>query len=77
MEKWNFKVKSSPKGISKNIESALKSVNGLVINMNYNKNQSITISALYYSKSDTESFGIGLEQMFHFSGNKTFKRISC
>ncbi|TXE15390.1 DUF423 domain-containing protein, partial [Psychroflexus gondwanensis] len=34
MKKWNFKVESSPKEISKNIESALESVNGLVFNMN-------------------------------------------
>jgi Flp pilus assembly protein TadB len=42
MKKWNFKVESSPKEISKNIESALESVNGLVFNMNHDKNNSIT-----------------------------------
>ena len=34
------------------------------------RNQSTTISALYYSKSNTEGFGIGLEQRFYFSSNK-------
>jgi len=42
MKKWNFKVESSPKEISKNIESALESVNGLVFNMNHDKNNAIT-----------------------------------
>jgi len=42
MKKWNFKVESSPKEISKNIESALEFVNGLVFNMNHDKNNSIT-----------------------------------
>lgn len=42
MKKWNFTIKNNPKEISKKIESALKSVNGLVFNMNYDKNKSIT-----------------------------------
>ena len=42
MKAWNFKVKSNPKEISKNIESALGSVNGFVFNINYDKNNSIT-----------------------------------
>ncbi len=42
MKKWSFKVKSNPKEISKNIESALGSVDGFVFNMNPDKNNSIT-----------------------------------
>ena len=30
------------------------------------KNQSITVAALYYSKSNIQGFGIGLEQRFYF-----------
>jgi len=30
------------------------------------KNQSVTVTALYYSKSNIQGFGIGLEQRFYF-----------
>ena len=30
------------------------------------KNQSVTVAALYYSKSNIQGFGIGLEQRFYF-----------
>ncbi|WP_291865070.1 DUF423 domain-containing protein [Maribacter sp.] len=41
MKKWNLKVKSNPQEISQNLESALKSVDGLVFNMNHDKKKSI------------------------------------
>ncbi|WP_299781532.1 DUF423 domain-containing protein [uncultured Formosa sp.] len=42
MKKWNFKLKGNPKEISKNMESALKSVNGIVFNLNHEENNSAT-----------------------------------
>ena len=42
MKKWNFKVKSNPKEISKNMEAALGTVDGFVFNINHSKNNSIT-----------------------------------
>ncbi|MCG2461618.1 DUF423 domain-containing protein [Flavobacteriaceae bacterium F89] len=42
MKKWNFKVKSNPKKISKDLESALGTVDGLVFVLNHDKNNSIT-----------------------------------
>ena len=34
MKKWNFKVKSNPNAISRNLESSLGSINGLVFKTN-------------------------------------------
>jgi len=34
------------------------------------KNQSTSIYALYYSRSDTKGFGIGLEQRFYFNSTQ-------
>ncbi|MEL0649934.1 DUF423 domain-containing protein [Algibacter sp. TI.3.09] len=42
MKKWNFKLNSNLKAVSKNIESSLGTVKGLVFNMNHDKNDSIT-----------------------------------
>lgn len=42
MKKWNFKVKSDPAQTSKNLESALGSIDGLVFNMDQDKYNSIT-----------------------------------
>ena len=42
MKKWNFKIKNNPKEISKKIESALESVNGLVFNLNHDKSNLVT-----------------------------------
>ncbi len=42
MKAWNFKLKSNPNEISQNLESALKSVDGLVFNMTRDKKNSIT-----------------------------------
>lgn len=42
MKKWNFKIKNTPKEISKKIESAFKPASGLVFNINHNQNDSIT-----------------------------------
>lgn len=36
-------------------------------------NKSTTVSALYYAKSDTKGFGIGIEQRFYFNANKSLK----
>lgn len=41
MKKWNFKIKSNPKELGEKIESSLNSVNGLVFNLNRDKNDSI------------------------------------
>ena len=45
----------------------------LGVELSGKKNQSATISALYYSKSNTEGFGISLEQRFYFSSNETLE----
>ena len=42
MKKWNFKVKSNPEEVGKNLKSALGSVNGLVFNMHHDKKDSIS-----------------------------------
>jgi len=42
MKAWRFKLKSSPKEISKKLESELKSIGGFVFNMNLEKNKSVT-----------------------------------
>ncbi|QLG45901.1 DUF423 domain-containing protein [Costertonia aggregata] len=42
MKKWDFKLKNSPRDISKKIESALESTNGLVFNINHRENGPIT-----------------------------------
>lgn len=42
MKKWNFKVKNNPKAISKNLESALGTVDGFVLHINHNQNNAIT-----------------------------------
>ncbi|MCM5663999.1 DUF423 domain-containing protein [Galbibacter mesophilus] len=41
MKKWNFKIKSNPKELGEKIESSLNSVNGLVFNLDCDKNDSI------------------------------------
>lgn len=41
MKVWNFKIKEDPKELSKKIESALGSVNGLVFNIDHTKNDSV------------------------------------
>jgi len=40
MKKWNFKVKSSPKGVINKLDSALGSNKGFVFNIDYDKNDS-------------------------------------
>ena len=42
MKTWNFKTKNNPKDVSKKIEAAFKSANGLVFNINHDKNNSVT-----------------------------------
>lgn len=42
MKAWNFKVKSNPKEISEKLKSALGSVDGLVFNIDHDKNNSVT-----------------------------------
>ena len=42
MKAWNFKVKSNPQEIIKKLQSALGSVDGLVFNMDHDKNDSVT-----------------------------------
>lgn|SRR5690606_498634 len=43
MKTWHFKTKNSPKDVSKKIEAAFKSANGLVFNIiNHDKNNSVT-----------------------------------
>lgn len=42
MKAWNFKVKSNPKEVGNKLESALGSVDGLVYNMDHDKNDSVT-----------------------------------
>lgn len=42
MKKWNFKLKNNPKEISENIKSTLGSINGFVVDMNHDKNNSTT-----------------------------------
>ncbi|WP_273277023.1 DUF423 domain-containing protein [Maribacter polysiphoniae] len=41
MKKWNFKVKSNPKEIGQNLESELKSVDGLVFNLKRDRKNAI------------------------------------
>ena len=41
MKKWNFKVKSNPKDIGQNLESELKSVDGLVFNLKRDRKNAI------------------------------------
>ncbi|MGB3149251.1 MAG: DUF423 domain-containing protein [Maribacter sp.] len=42
MKKWNFKIKNSPKENSQKLKSALETVNGLVFNLGYDKNNAVT-----------------------------------
>lgn len=42
MKKWNFKINNSPKTISGKIATTFESVKGLVFNINYDNNNSIT-----------------------------------
>ena len=41
MEKWNFKVKSSPQEIINKLNTTLKSVNGFVFKIDHNTNDSV------------------------------------
>ncbi len=41
MKAWSFKLKSSPKEISKKLESELRSIGGFVFNINHDKNDSV------------------------------------
>lgn len=41
MKKWNLKVKSNPQDISNNLESAFKSVDGLVFSINRGEKKSV------------------------------------
>ncbi len=41
MRKWNLKVKNDPQEVSQNLKSALKSVDGLVFNLNQDEKNSI------------------------------------
>ena len=41
MKKWNLTVKNNPQDISQNLESALKSVDGLAFNIKHDKKKSI------------------------------------
>lgn len=56
-------IKANPLGLAFGIAN-------LGVEFSGKRNQSTTISALYYSKSDTEGFGIGLEHRFYFSSNE-------
>ena len=42
MKVWNFYVQSNPKEISKKLESALRPVDGFVLQINHDKNNSVT-----------------------------------
>lgn len=64
MKAWNFKVKSNPQEISKKLDSALGSVDGLVFNMNHDKNDSVTFKVrkrILYAYQITSNFWRGFQ----------------
>jgi hypothetical protein len=63
MSAQNKIIKANPLGLAFGVAN-------LGVEFSGKNNQSTTISVLYYSKSNTEGFGIGLEQRFYFNSNE-------
>lgn len=65
-----LKINAQTKIIKANPVGLVFGIANLGVEFSGRKNQSTSIYALYYSKSDTEGFGIGLEQRFYFNSNE-------
>ena len=65
MKAWNFVVKSNPKAISKKLESTFKDVNGFALDLNHDKNDSVTFKI---HKRALETFGIGFRNNINVNG---------
>lgn len=59
-------IKANPLGLAFNMAN-------LGFEFSNKHNQSTTFSALYYTESNTEGFGVGVEKRFYFKSNKVLK----